>query len=234
MPAAMPSQHECESSGGTRMAARPRAATPTATGPLRSNVTRTRPSTGTSSRAHPPRPWLVRGSRGGPPTRTRRPGSDRPAAARPGRANVTRLPPRAVGRRAPDDRDAPAEQRARLGQVARRDGRPDVGAADRPSVERERRRDLDLEARPPRRARPRVAGVPRRSWPNAASGVMRKPASSVRARIRSMNASYGVSRSASSKCWTTVTSTPAAARRSSRSSGSHRSGGAAPTRISSG
>ena len=49
-----------------------------------------------------------------------------------------------------------------------------------------------------------------------------------------MNASYGVIRSASSKCWTTVTSTPAAARRSSRSAGSHRSGGAAPTRISSG
>ena len=53
-----------------------------------------------------------------------------------------------------------------------------------------------------------MVGVPRRSNPNAASGVIRKPLRATRARIRSTNASYGVSRSAWSKCWTTVTSTP--------------------------
>ncbi len=79
-----------------------------------------------------------------------------------------------------------------------------------------------------------AAGVPPRSWPKAASGVMRKPAIEARAAIESMNASKGVLRSRSSKCWTTVTSTPAAESRRSRSPASHRSGGAAPTRISSG
>ena len=58
--------------------------------------------------------------------------------------------------------------------------------------------------------------------------------SATRARIRSTNASYGVRRSASSKCWTTVTATPAASSRSSRSSGSSRSAGAVPIRTSSG
>ena len=39
---------------------------------------------------------------------------------------------------------------------------------------------------------------------------MRKPARSTREPIAPTNASYGVRRTASSKCWTTVTATPAA------------------------
>ena len=63
---------------------------------------------------------------------------------------------------------------------------------------------------------------------------MRKPARPTRSRIRPTKTSYSVIRSAASKCWTTVTSTPAAASRASRSSGSSRSGGAWPRTISSG
>ena len=122
--------------------------------------------------------------------------------------------------------DRPAEEAPRGGEVAGRDRVPDVRAADRCAVEAERPDHLDLEVTLRAKLGDR-AGVPPRSWPKAASGVMRKPAIEARAAIESMNASKGVWRSRSSKCWTTVTSTPAAARRRSRSSASHRSGGAA-------
>ena len=64
---------------------------------------------------------------------------------------------------------------------------------------------------------------------------MTKPASSAsRRRSRWTKASYGVRRSASSKCSMTTTSTPARPSRSRRSAGSIRSGGAWPTRTASG
>jgi hypothetical protein len=137
-----------------------------------------------------------------------------------------------VGFDLPADRDLAAEEVPGEGEVARADRRPDVRAPDGPPIEIERRHDDDLETASPRAVI--ASGVPRRSCPKAASGVMRNPASAVRDMIRSTKTSYGVRRRASSKCWTTVTWTPAAPSRTIRSWGSSRSAGAVPVRISSG
>ena len=80
------------------------------------------------------------------------------------------------------------EERARAGQVARRDRPPDLRASHR--VAARSNGGTTTTANPgSRRAARASSGVPRRSWPKAASGVMRNPASPVRARMLATNAS---------------------------------------------
>ncbi len=127
-----------------------------------------------------------------------------------------------------------AEKAARPSRGRRRrwpSGCRSSGPIGRPARTAARRRDRTRRRSPKART---ASGVPRRSWPKAASGVMSRPASRVRDVIRWTNSSYSVERRAASKCWTTTTSTPASPSIRSRSAGSRRSGGAAPTRISSG
>ena len=81
----------------------------------------------------------------------------------------------------------------------------------------------------------RAAGVPPRSWPKAASGVIRKPARSTRSAIAATN--YVVRRQPRVLHRSAGSGRRRRRRgsnRTRRSSGSHRTGGAAPTRISSG
>ncbi len=85
-----------------------------------------------------------------------------------------------------------------------------------------------------RRAAPqgarRVSGVPRRSWPNAASGVISKPGQLVRPRIRlderRRTASRRARRRSAGRPMTVDAASPSS---SSRSPGSSRSGGAGPS-----
>ena len=118
---------------------------------------------------------------------------------------MDRAPPTtAYGR--PSNRSAVARSPAR-------DRGPDVGA-DRTSRPSSVNGGTTTTSNPLvlDRARRAVAGVPARSWPNAASGVITKPARLDRSAIPRTKSSYGVFRSVSSKCSTTTSSTPASPR----------------------
>ena len=147
--------------------------------------------------------------------------------------STSRDPSAAVSRRSRTADRAAARPGARSPAAI---ARPDVGAADGPPVELERRDDDDVEpvALAERGDASRACRAGRD--PNAASGVMRKPGE---ARppgdpVRRTSSYVGRAGRAASKCWTTVTATPAASSSRSRSAGSSRSGGAAPRMTSSG
>ena len=124
--------------------------------------------------------------------------------------------------------------RAAVVEVAGRDRLADRRAADLPAIEVERRDDDDIEAVAlpelgQRGRRPAALEPERRVGRHQEAGQRDPRPDPLDERVVRASA-----RSASSKCWTTVTATPAASSRSSRSPGSSRSGGALPIRTSSG